>query len=339
MTDLDDAAVLYAATFAGNLNAYSVHNGDHWQAVRRPLTGDVVLTAFATSSPVSGYVLSPDSTTHVAALDIDRDDGYALGTRFIRKVAHLGGMAYVERSSRGAHAWVILAERLPGITVRRALRALINESGLPPCPGSGKRPIAHPKTDRPVCPGCMAGQESSVIAEHPDPKIELRPGSDKLSQPLEGEPPPLGHCIRLPTMPHQRSHIRHALVDPDRTKLSGKLTEMMLDIETCPTDVFIEAAQRAPLPDISPPPLDLRYRFGPPPGVESASDILRDLWGVENARPGRAVRCPAHDDQHPSLSILRDDQRAICKSPSCELSNDGRGRGTYELRTLAPSGS
>ena len=67
--------------------------------------------------------------------------------------------------------------------------------------------------------------------------------------------------------------------------------------------------------------------------------MLRDLWGVENARPGKAVRCPAHDDRNPSLSILRDDKRVICKTPGCILNNDDHGRGTYELTRLAPGAS
>lgn len=54
----------------------------------------------------------------------------------------------------------------------------------------------------------------------------------------------------------------------------------------------------------------------------SVSDALI-ARGVLNARPGRTVRCPAHDDLHASLSILQDDRRAICKSSSCPWS--GRG--------------
>jgi hypothetical protein len=54
----------------------------------------------------------------------------------------------------------------------------------------------------------------------------------------------------------------------------------------------------------------------------SVSDALI-ARGVLNARPGRTVRCPAHEDRRASLSILRDDRRAICKAASCPWS--GRG--------------
>ncbi len=297
---LELAAELYAGTFAGQREAYSVFNGDHWQAVREPLTHEVVLRAFATNVPISGYVMGPDSATHIAALDIDRDDGYELGIRFMKRLADLGGVGYVERSARGCHTWSILDERLPAIVIRRGLKAIASEAGLPD-----------------------------------DPKIELRPASDRLSQSSTGQPP-LGHCIRMATMPHHRTGKRYPLIDPDRTKLSGKLALMVEEVEVCPAAVFKQAAERAPMPPLEAPPLSLRYPFGVPEGDESASDILRSLWGVRNARPGRSVRCPAHDDRHASLSILRDDQRAICKAATCDLNNGDRGRGTHELRTMAP---
>lgn len=54
----------------------------------------------------------------------------------------------------------------------------------------------------------------------------------------------------------------------------------------------------------------------------SVSEALVDR-GILNARPGRTVRCPAHEDRQPSLSVLADDRRAICKSAGCSWS--GRG--------------
>ena len=59
-----------------------------------------------------------------------------------------------------------------------------------------------------------------------------------------------------------------------------------------------------------------------PRDTGSVSDALI-ARGVIKARPGRTVRCPAHDDKHASLSILKDDMRAVCKSASCPWS--GRG--------------
>lgn len=64
----------------------------------------------------------------------------------------------------------------------------------------------------------------------------------------------------------------------------------------------------------------------------TVSEVLRRDYGIE-ARPGRAVRCPFHDDRHPSLSVLPDDRRAYCHAPTCRLS--GRGADAWELAHLA----
>jgi hypothetical protein len=54
----------------------------------------------------------------------------------------------------------------------------------------------------------------------------------------------------------------------------------------------------------------------------SVSAALIAAYGV-NAKPGRNARCPMHDDRQASLSVLRDDLRAICKSPECLWSGHG----------------
>lgn len=341
------AAELYAATFAGQREAYSYWNGENWQTAydwnngavaQRPLTAEVVLEAFRTGVPISGYVLGPDNYTHVVCLDIDRADGQTLGLLVARYVRDLGGEGYIERSSRGAHVWMILSERRPAIVVRRAMTALVKESLREHriCPGTGKTAAPHPKTQRPVCPACRGSQRGGTVEPHRDPRIEFRPASDRLPQADDGNPK-LGHCIRLPTMPHHKTGKRYPLINfSEGDQLSGKLDEMMLDVGVCDVSIFDDLAERAPLPKLGYAPKDLRYPHGEPPVNENASDILRELWGVVNAQPGRAVRCPAHEDKRPSLSIARDDQRAWCHSPTCDLNNDGHGRGTRELRAMAP---
>lgn len=341
------AADLYADTFAGQRDAYSFWNGDHWQTAYdwndghpalRPLTPEVVINAFTTSVPISGYLLRPTNDTHVACLDIDRDDGMALSVMIARFIRDLGGEGYVERSRRGAHVWMILSERRPAILVRRALTALVKESLREHriCPGAGQRSVPN-NAGRPSCPSCHASQRGPRVEPHRDPRIEFRPAADRL--PVDdGGLTRLGHCIRLPTMPHQKTGKRYPLISfSEGEQLPGKLPEMMLEVETCPVSIFEELAERAPLARMGPGPKDLRYPLGEPPVEENASDILRQLWGVQNAQPGRAVICPAHDDKRPSLSIARDDQRAWCHSPTCDLHNDGRGRGTHELRQMAPA--
>jgi hypothetical protein len=148
----------------------------------------------------------------------------------------------------------------------------------------------------------------------------------------------------MPTMPHPKTGKRYSLVYPwGPSPLEGtSLGENLLHLLTTPRAKIVEiATDYVPLVDPRHLPRDMD-RPKPPRGPDefenaSASEILRDLWGVQNARPGIAVKCPAHDDQHPSLSITRDDRRAICHGPGCILNNDGRGRGTFELTKYAPA--
>jgi hypothetical protein len=335
---IHQAAELYAATFAGRQDAYAIWSpADQFhRAVRQPLTGDIILTAFETGVPVSGYILATDSTTHLAVLDIDRDDGYVLGQQALRRITGLGGLGYIEASRRGCHLWVVLDRPLPGIVVRSALRQLIVEAGLPRCPGAGRKPVPHPKTNIPSCPGCSRTGASLIqgqtIVDHADPRIELRPGSDHLNNENS-----VGHCIRMPTMPHQKTGKRYVLVSGDGEKLSGKLVEMMAAVELSPAQVILDLSARSPVPNLGTPPLSLRQPWGAPAQIESACQILISVWGTDPSKtiPGRAICCPAHDDHNPSLSIARDDERVFCKSGACDLYNDGRGRGTHELRAIA----
>lgn len=77
--------------------------------------------------------------------------------------------------------------------------------------------------------------------------------------------------------------------------------------------------------------IDAPRRSYVPRDSGSVSDALLAL-GVVNARPGRTVRCPRHEDMHASLSILRDDRRAICKSASCEWA--GRGAWAPDIAAM-----
>jgi hypothetical protein len=111
---------------------------------------------------------------------------------------------------------------------------------------------------------------------------------------------------------------------------------MMLALDTTSSVVIEEeAATMRPVPrDIK---SGSRKPYLGPVKEGSATDILRSLWGAVDARPNHSIRCPAHDDRVASLSILADDQRAVCKSPACPLNNSDRGRGTYELTVMAPT--
>lgn len=307
----ENVARRYVETFAGRTDAYVRWTGTQYITVREPLTADVVLAAVRDRRPIGGYFLMPDNRSHVAALDLDRPDGWDIACRVGKWLWAQVGPAYVERSRAGrAHLWIVVGSDstkelagLPGVVLRFALRAALAAAGLD---GS--------------------------------PAIELRPGSDRLARP-DG----LGHALRLPTMPHKATGERHPLCDPRTGEPIGQtMGEMLAVLERASASRMVELAERYRPPTSSVGEGARQFlaskghgaidRFNAHVGV---CEVLRREYSVERAVPGRTIRCPCHDDRSPSLSIARDDTRVWCHAPSCELSADGRGQDAYGLWTLA----
>jgi hypothetical protein len=265
------------------------------------MTETVILDGLTGRGPsISGYMIAPPGVSHTAAIDFDRDDGLKQAMRLARLMAASEMPAYVESSRRGAHLWITLDAVTPARVIRMGLRAMLQALDLD----------AH------------------------DPKIELRPGTDTVDE--DG----LGHCLRLPLMPHPKTGKRGRLRTAQDEPVGKTLADTLLNWETAPASALYDWAERYKPPPLQPDqmPKAGRNPHEPLPEDDSlASDILRDLWGLTQAPvPGRAIKCPAHDDTKPSLMIMRDDRRAICWAPHCILNNNDRGRGTYELRQLAP---
>ncbi len=297
MTRESDAAECYIASFAARTDDHTQWNGSMWVRAGRPLTADAVVRGLAGTGPsLSGYFLTPQSTGHVAAIDFDSDDGLALAKRCRSALGKRGAPSWVEASRRGAHLWVVCDRIHSGSVLRRFLRATLADAGI---------------------------EET--------PKVELRPAQDEIKVDGYGSP------LRLPTMPNPKSGRRYPVLDEHDRPLPARLDQMMLAIDYAPAWIVESLAS-----SLRTDPRHLPNSFFPPRLIredddESASEILRELWGMPEPMPGRANHCPAHGpDRHPSLSIAKDDHRVFCKQPACILSNDGRGRGTHELRKLAP---
>jgi hypothetical protein len=298
-----DIADIYRHTFAPRLDAYAdwTTEGDgHWYAVRSPLTIERVTEGLKGGHPVSAYMESSQGETHVGAIDFDRDDGWELGLRTAKVIDADGGHAYVERSRRGCHLWLV-TEVLPGSTMRQALRYWVSR--------------VSPEAAR-------------------DPKTEIMP------KPVQRGPDTLGHALRMPMMAHQRTGERHPLCDSDGKRIGGTVGEAVLAFMETPGAVVRAAAGKCPPEPVNlnslPPALRPArpYRENQAP---SASALLAEHWGVVNAQPGRTVKCPVHPspDKHPSLSITRDDERVYCHDPECQWNADGRGLGSIQLERLA----
>lgn len=296
-----DAVDVYRHTFAARLDVYSAWTPEGWRPVRSEMTVEVIANGLLGKAPaISTFFIAPDGMTHVAAVDFDADDGSSLASALAVVMHKDGAHPYLEGSRRGAHLWLPLGSRMPARQVRAALLHWCEKASLP-----------HP-------------------GGRLDPRVELRPAADVIP---EGG---VGHALRMPLMPHPKTGQRHRLTTATGEPLPTRLSDIVLSIEQTPEPVVQEAAMLY-RPRIEPSSIPSSYRT--PKAYRdddaSASEILTTVWGAVGARPGRATRCPAHDDVHPSLSILKDDKRAICHSPSCILNNNGKGRGTWELKSLA----
>lgn len=263
------------------------------------MTAEVVLAGLTGQGPsISGYMIAPGSVSHSAAIDLDLDDGLPQAMKLGRLMWEQGLPVYVETSRRGAHMWMCLDAVTPARVIRMALRGLLQAAGM----------------------------------DDTDKRIELRPGSDSIAD--DG----LGHALRLPLMPHPKTGKRGSFMDPRTSKpVALRLSEVLLELQAAPSAVLADWAERYEPPPLQQIPREFRPPREPFPEDDmSATDILRELWGVD-ARPGREVRCPAHQDKNPSLYVFPDDRRAKCHASGCILNNGDKGRGTWELQQLAPA--
>jgi hypothetical protein len=294
-------AAYCTSLFPARSDVYSRWTPDGWRPLREPLTPEVYLAGLTGKGPsISGYMIAPPGVAHQLAVDFDGADGYARALSMADLMWSVGMPAYIETSRRGAHLWGLLSDVRPASVIRYALYALIQALGWP----------------------------------HDDPKVELRPGSDHVG------PDGLGHALRMPLMPHPKTGKRGVMIAPPTRRPMGPSMALvalcMWDIRSTLIDDWAERYKPPPVTHV---PSKHRSPHIPYPEDDGrASDILREMWGVPNARPGRTCRCPAHDDKMASLSVLKDDKRVICKAPHCPLNNGDHGRGTYELRQMAHDG-
>jgi hypothetical protein len=297
----EDIAAVYRGTFAARDDAFAdwfevpgcTHGSEcqcHWVAVREELSLQRILDGLKAKRPVSTYMETVAGTTHVGALDFDRDDGWALGLATARRLTEAGGHPLIERSRRGSHVWVVLDEQIPADLMRLALRHFV-----------------------------------SLVSEYAarDPKVEILPKKF-----VSRGPSSLGAPLRMPMMAHQRTGVRYPLCDIDGKPIGASVSACLLAVELTDADLIVDTSQiaRVPQSEVRVPEWARRPQ-------QEGGDVVEILMGagVASAAPGRAVKCPLHDDSHPSLSVSRDGQRVWCKSASCVAYNNGRGLGADQL--------
>jgi len=293
----------YLRAFAGRTDVYEHFDArlGTWLTDHAALTAEVTAGAARAGVTLGAYFLGASGETAVCAVDVDDDFAHAVAIGIALVNARV--RAYVEPSHRGGHVWVSVDQPAPAMVLRRALKAATQRAGLDPAA----------------------------------PAIEIRPARDTLSSPRG-----CGSALRLPMQPHQRTGERFTLTDPVSGEVIGEcLAEMVRRHEFAPLAALVALAETYREPPLKPVPSRRDKWTGDSPiarfnAAVGASQVLVRDYGVANARPGRTVICPRHDDHHPSLSIARDDSRVWCKSPGCILHGpNGAGHDAWSLVQLA----
>jgi hypothetical protein len=281
-------------TFSAVQDRHGRWAGDSWISVAEAPSPEALRGALiGKGSAISGLFLDGSSRTHLGGVDVDYEDGWTTVLGIGRALADAGVSAWIEHSRRGGHVWVVLNWPVPAVVVRRCLMAAVQKAGYDP----------H------------------------DPKIEIRPDTDRKTSPYAGR------MLRLPYVPHPLTGERHPLLDPTTEQpIAQEASEFHLVAK------LADAERVSDLAELYIPAAITPTYLAPRAGNDyddSVSAVLIELFGVLNAEPGRSVRCPLHDDHRPSMNIARDDRRAWCHAPACIAYEDGRGITAWQLRHLA----
>lgn len=283
---------LYIDLFAAHREAYVLDSSEH---VNQPLTADVLRWAFREGHAISGYtatLVDPESVeTHIGVVDID-EGGLGEGIKVLDVLAQHGIHSLVVESRRGAHVWTWYAD----------------DEDFGPVPA----PVVHRGLTQAIGLAGLGG-----------PKVEVfpKPSTSRFGC----------GAVRMPLLPHPKTGLVYPCHAEDGETLT-KVPDVINEVAhlTAPYSAIKRLATLAPMQVEYPRP-SMAFtapsaRISGAPGVSVQLATL----GVR-AQPGRTCRCPFHGDKHGSLSVSLDDERAWCKAPHCDLYNDGRGMGSYNL--------
>lgn len=294
---------LYLGSFAARHDAYVKNSRVH---LNEALTPEVAYAAFGRGGySVSGYMarwVEDDEgerfcLTHVGAVDFDMQDGMDLARRMRRNLADDWSIpSLLVGSRRGAHLWVTSHHK----------------GGMLPA-------------------NIMRGALSAMVEQ-----MDLDPTKAEVF-PKQSESDWGVGALRMPLMTHPKSGVRYSAYDPADAEVNrlSDVVGVMADLMNATTldDLYRLAKTRVVTTPYPAPKGPYRRPSTATGDAPTVTDLLNDHFGVQ-ATPGRSVRCPYHSDKHASLQIAKDDERCWCKSPTCQLFNDGRGYGSLELGRL-----
>jgi hypothetical protein len=293
-----DPYTRYIELFVGRVDDYAEPFPGGWLRTGRGVTASTVEASLAGTDPsLSFYVVAADGSVRCPAVDFDTDGTGITKARVTAQWLRGHGVGSVLEPSRKQRAHLFV-----------------------PLDGTVQAAVAR---------RCLITALDGAGIDHVN--VEVFPKTDHA--PAAGQ---VGACLRGPLMTNPKDGSSYPLLDPRTMRPLGATFE-----ETMAAIVPADLARVIALAGPEPEPEDEPER-DTPEHIQAfneaypCSEVLQELWHVPNAEPGRSVRCPAHDDLHPSLSIFEDDRRVLCWSPDCPLSNDGRGRDAWDLFGLAP---
>lgn len=297
---------LYLGSFAARHDAYV--QDSRWHR-NEELTPEVAYAAFgAQPYSVSGYMarwvevgnhekpLEPERhcLTHVGAVDFDMQDGMEHARKMRANLAADWGIpSMVVGSRRGAHLWVTSHYK----------------GGMLPA-------------------NIMRGALAAMVEQ-----MQLDPAKAEVF-PKKSESDWGVGALRMPLMRHPKTGVRYSAYDPADREVNrlSDVVGVMADLmnETTLDALYALSKTRAVSTPYPVPQGPYRRPSTAAGDAPTISQLLGQHYGVQ-ANPGHSVRCPFHSDKKASLQVAQDDERCWCKSPTCEMYNDGRGYGSLEL--------
>jgi len=289
---------LYLGSFAARHDAYVKDSRAH---INEELTPSVAHKAMQSGHAISGYTArwvdwedERHCLTHIGAIDFDMQDGMEHARKMRKNLMDDWSIpSLLVGSRRGAHLWVTTHFK----------------GGMVPA-------------------GVMRVGLSNMVA-----MMDLDPAKAEVFPKQSDADWGVG-ALRMPLMRHPKTGVRYSAHDMEDREVNriSDLVGVMADLmnDTSLNDLY-RLAKAVPVQQTYPVPQGPYRKPSVATGdADTVSVLLSRHFGVQ-PNPGHSVKCPFHDDRHASLQVAKDDERCWCKSPTCEMYNDGRGYGSIEL--------
>jgi len=292
---------LWIADYSARRDGFVV---DSRRTVTDELTPYVCAEAQRGGHAVSGFLAArwEDGTfrTTVGAIDVDTDADDAVAIR--GTLAAHGIPTLMAMSRRGAHLWMWTR----GDGTNRSEKYM-------PVPAGRVRN------------GLQAAVDLTIADPDRRSHIEVFPKRGSSA------PNSMG-ALRMPLFKHPKTGIVYPVVHTDGRTTFERATAYSWAIEVgdSPYNALCALTGRAPTSVAYPRDFGRQRRPSPPTEGAGVVSLLAQM-GLTEAKPGRNVRCPFHQDKHASMSVAADDQRVWCQAPTCPAYNGGRGLGSLAL--------